>query len=748
MSYSEDLVHYLLGDPRRPTPLTVEAWVRQQRTNNLDEPTLDGSKSLEEMFFECACAELHDSRLLQAAQRFRLLAGEPMLGLNAPLSPKGAALRVLSLLGQGRALNGLHKFGRADHFFKRALDDATAHADPVLVTLTRYLRVMNLSDWGAPLVDVDFVKMPLALQSSEPLRVLFEASRVHALCRVLLRKGDLREGLGHIEALQSSGRFQDLAPIPQGSILRMRGILESMCNRGSAGRTHLKNAIEIFRAAGYHLGEVQAALSLARTHAPMDRQQTRVYLSRAQAILDETDPPNAREPQGRQMPYERADLYSRLADFEFAQGDFRKAAELYQKDLRLLEELAAGSRIEELPRAAGYVHRNLGRVRLAEKKLPEAIEHFSRSTAIFYRVDDAMNVFFSRVLSCEALLAARRFKEAEETLRELDGLVAPREHRNKERAIFSVLRALLLWRQSREESGAHVLLDRAKSTLWAFGRDYHYARALLAEAEILGESDDKLGARQLLIEARRIAVHDEIEDLRQEVEERLLRLGIAKSELLTLEKNDLEALWENKGFVRVELSILFADIRGFTAACLRIEPTQMAEFIGEFARLASRCSSKFEGLPVRFLGDCVMALFGVRPCPNGKEVAAVEAACEMHHQFLNLRDRWSIQIPELESIGLGFGIATGLVVPGRFGSGALSEFSVIGEAVNRASRLQGNAEDGEILLCSTTAAAVRTVSPQPSMADRRIALKGFGETSAWVLRVAEMQAHRLLRDRT
>jgi class 3 adenylate cyclase len=736
---SPKLIHYLLGDPRRDPPITVEEWFNDTyRTmhcglDGLDEMSISISGSVEEVAFEHACAQLYDSRYGQAALDFRNIAARH----QSDQPHHDSSLRVLARLGWGRASNFLRNYANAAHILQRALLDATSIGDDLLVIVARYLQVINQSDGGSPLGDVGFLDAPPPLDAAAPLGNILDAYRVYALSRVKLRAGNRADGLDALVALMSAPPFAELALIPAGLLTRMRGVLEVTCSRHASGLHYLEGAIEIFRRAGYRLGEVHAALSLARA-VPADRSQTRIYLERAQKIVEDTDLPNAKHPLGRQMPYERGDLWSRLADFEFAQGDLKKAAELYEKDLHLIEELSPSP----MPRAAGYAHRNVGRVRFAQRAFLQAIEDFKLSIAVFDRVGDGMNVFFSRVWHCDALLAAgNRHDEVGAVLRELDTAIKDKPDRSRERAIVDIRRALFFWKRDTEDVRALVLLDSAKGTL-ARGRDYHYARALLVEAEIKMESHDRLRAKHLLVEARRIAIHDKIEDLRKDVDEHLTRLGLSNEELAHLdEKNELEHVWELRGFTRRKLSILFADIRGFTPACMSIQPIQMAEFIGEFADLASRFTSKFDGHPVRFLGDCVMAIFGVHES-TGKEVASIEAARAMHHEFMKLRDRWA-HVPELRKVGLGFGISTGEVVPGRFGSASFSEFSVIGEATTLASRLQGCAEDGEIVVCPDTMSTIHDVEPDLPSAARKRPLKGMpeDETLMYVILVSDVLLH-------
>ena len=187
--------------------------------------------------------------------------------------------------------------------------------------------------------------------------------------------------------------------------------------------------------------------------------------------------------------------------------------------------------------------------------------------------------------------------------------------------------------------------------------------------------------------------------------------------------------------MQARLTTLFADIREFTAASSVIPPDVMAGFIKEFADAVGKCISRRGGAPVRFLGDCVMGLFDLES--GASEVAALRAATDLHELFVSLRSRWGERIPELAAVGIGFGVATGSVVAGTFGTEDLGEFSAIGEPVNRASRLQGVAADGEIVMCEMTLAAAS--GHLAFNAQRReVSLKGLGDVCAWSVRAVAL----------
>jgi adenylate cyclase len=133
-------------------------------------------------------------------------------------------------------------------------------------------------------------------------------------------------------------------------------------------------------------------------------------------------------------------------------------------------------------------------------------------------------------------------------------------------------------------------------------------------------------------------------------------------------------------------TVLFADIRGFTARAEALPPPELARFMSAFRRRATRAIELHSGIIDKFIGDAVMAIFGV-PEPSPSDAAnAVRAALAL----LNEIDDWNHQAAAegLPSVCLGVGVHHGLVFAGALGDEARLEFTVIGDAVNVAQRIE------------------------------------------------------------
>ena len=155
------------------------------------------------------------------------------------------------------------------------------------------------------------------------------------------------------------------------------------------------------------------------------------------------------------------------------------------------------------------------------------------------------------------------------------------------------------------------------------------------------------------------------------------------------------------GGVNQKASILFADIRGFTALSERLAPELVVEILNEFFTRVTDVVFDHGGTLDKYLGDGVMAVFGA-PFSKGNDAAnAARAAIAIQALVLELnRDARARKWPELR---VGVGINTGPVVAGNIGSPRRLDYTVVGDTVNVASRLMAHAVGGQILISQTTA---------------------------------------------
>ncbi|MDP3505131.1 MAG: adenylate/guanylate cyclase domain-containing protein [Myxococcales bacterium] len=151
-----------------------------------------------------------------------------------------------------------------------------------------------------------------------------------------------------------------------------------------------------------------------------------------------------------------------------------------------------------------------------------------------------------------------------------------------------------------------------------------------------------------------------------------------------------------------QVTVLFADIAGFTDLAFKLKPEQVADLLSEFYKVATPLIFSFEGTVDKFVGDSVMALFGA---PYGKGDDAIRAV----RSAMALKAEWERAMqkrPENERRLLKVGLTTGKVLAGSVGSEARLDYTAIGEPVNVASWLCQSADPGQVLITGKTLAAV------------------------------------------
>ncbi|MFQ6070472.1 MAG: adenylate/guanylate cyclase domain-containing protein [Candidatus Aminicenantales bacterium] len=145
-------------------------------------------------------------------------------------------------------------------------------------------------------------------------------------------------------------------------------------------------------------------------------------------------------------------------------------------------------------------------------------------------------------------------------------------------------------------------------------------------------------------------------------------------------------------------TILFADIVGFTSLSETMDPRDINHFLNQFFSRMTDIIFKYEGTLDKYIGDCLMAVFGAPFEKEGDAERAVKAALEMRKTLVEMREKKEIE----RSFDIRIGINTGRIVAGNIGSPSRLEYTVIGDPVNIASRLESIAEPNQILIGEAT----------------------------------------------
>lgn len=182
---------------------------------------------------------------------------------------------------------------------------------------------------------------------------------------------------------------------------------------------------------------------------------------------------------------------------------------------------------------------------------------------------------------------------------------------------------------------------------------------------------------------------------------------------------------------RRQVTVLFADVSGFTTFAERLDPEELRAFQTHLFETLTEAIMRFDGFVAKFLGDAVLALFGAPVAHENDPERALDAALDMIARQTALNGAWAARIGQ--EVLLHIAVHTGPVVVGSFGKAAGAGYDVTGDTVNTASRLLGAAAPGTILISDATCAFTR----------HRFACEPAGEVSLRG-KSEPMVVHRLL----
>ncbi len=157
---------------------------------------------------------------------------------------------------------------------------------------------------------------------------------------------------------------------------------------------------------------------------------------------------------------------------------------------------------------------------------------------------------------------------------------------------------------------------------------------------------------------------------------------------------------------RLEVSVLFSDIRGFTALSEQLEPDTVAEVVSQHLEAMAEIVFRFDGIVDKYIGDSVMAVFG-SPLPQPDHPQrAIAAAMAMMERQRAIQAEWEARLHA--PLAIGIGVNTGIAVVGDVGI-SRREFTHLGDTVNLASRLKDVAQPWQVLVSEATYLAAKDV---------------------------------------
>jgi adenylate cyclase len=184
------------------------------------------------------------------------------------------------------------------------------------------------------------------------------------------------------------------------------------------------------------------------------------------------------------------------------------------------------------------------------------------------------------------------------------------------------------------------------------------------------------------------------------------------------------AIHKHPGGAEIDVSVLFADIRGSTAMAERMAPEELSRLLARFYGTAAEVIDDRDGIVDKFVGDAAVALFIPGFAGSGHATAAIAAARDLLEQTRNHgQEPW---------VPVGIGVHTGRSFVGAVGEGDAKDFTALGDTVNTTARLTDQAGGGEILISADAAIAGKLETA--GLERRTLELRGKDQTvDAWVV---------------
>jgi adenylate cyclase len=253
--------------------------------------------------------------------------------------------------------------------------------------------------------------------------------------------------------------------------------------------------------------------------------------------------------------------------------------------------------------------------------------------------------------------------------------------------------------------------DRAILDMMSRGMGYEQMAGELATTqEAVDKRVTELFHRMAIAaEGGSAAAVDELKRLHAAVVERSTQANTLKFFVPSQVANRLAMGGDAAEQQELDVTVLFSDIRGFSAIAERLTAREIADVVGRHLTAMAEVIAEHGGTIDKFQGDAVMAIFGA-PDPLPDHAArALGCALAMQRRQRQLNEAgWGAA--SLDRLEIGVGLNTGPVVAGAVGGGGRLEYTVIGDAVNVAQRLQSEAAGGEIVAAATTVAGAPGVA--------------------------------------
>lgn len=639
---------------------------------------------------------------------------------------------VRSLRAMGEAYLGKKQLDLAVQSFERAVDlaETTKQVEERLRTIPRLARALSdagKADEARQAIEETINGLKAAKHVAQEIRQFVAGQTYISLGIIAFRQGNARR------ALQAFRRASELlaqtdARLPLAEARRYVGVLRSEIKQFAEAFPELYGALEMYQQLQFAPGCFDVFWSLGKTYLDMgDLRNARLCLRQAESIAVKA-----------QLAPETGKARATIGGLCLREGEYEAALELYREDLDVTSRTTDRQ-------ALAYCHRNLSITYRLLGYLWDAEKHAQESIRLFQENQRSVMAALARLDLADAVLAQGDIEKAREIAEAAKNVLEASESESYAALAYHMLGKITAVAEDPDTAGE--LFEKSIELQLKVPPSRQLAESRYAAAIICKERGQKAESLEHLRNAVGLAEALGSRDVRDTALRLVEGLDIVAASRLKLAPyvptdavDELSSRWEDIDRKRtpVVATVLFADMRGSTVFSAAMNPDETVESMEAFLSLAVRAVVQNGGTVDKFIGDGVMATFGLGQDPDKGARTAVWAALDLLDQV-----RYTSLIRSAAGacpFHIAIGINTGAVIAGCFGPLEKRDYTVIGFNVNLASRLQSLAseldvpEPDRLVLSDRTYRAAQSIVSAKPVDQAQMQLKGIdaSDVVAWL----------------
>ncbi|MEW6189609.1 MAG: tetratricopeptide repeat protein, partial [Actinomycetota bacterium] len=374
------------------------------------------------------------------------------------------------------------------------------------------------------------------------------------------------------------------------------------------------------------------------------------------------------------------------------QGDYGQSLKVLHQALEIVEKF--GYR-----RVRGWILWTMGETLAEMREIEQGLKLVEESKAIFEELHDTWGLCFALRALGRLYGMQGKFQKALKFGRQAVALA--KDEGGSWEISWSLADLGTLYSKLQKLNKAEEILSRAAEIAEKHDNKYILTAIYLHLAAIYHKKNDLSKAQKYLERAVNLSREYEYHHLLSMEASDTLSLftwAFAKGIFMDYLGRILFRMGSEVLYRRQEVTVLFADIRGFTSLSEDLAPERVRSVLNTYLAFLTEIIFQYGGTLDKYIGDAIMAFFNAPKEQKDHALRAVKAAVEMQKEI----KLFQAKTANLPVVSYGIGINTGEVVVGHIGSGKCLDFTVIGDNVNIASRLCSAAGKGQILISSST----------------------------------------------